>query len=301
MEYKIENDEELIRLDKFLLNKLDVSRSKLQEMIKQGLVLVNDDKKKNSYVLRVNDVINVIGELKIETDVKPEKMDLDIVYEDDYLMVINKPSGLVVHPAAGHYSGTLVNGLLAHTNSLSSNNGEVRPGIVHRIDKDTSGLLVIAKDDKTHEELSKQLKDKTLSRIYVALVHGRINHDTGTIDAPIGRDPLDRKKMCVTENGKEAITHFKVIERYKNASLIECKLETGRTHQIRVHMNYINHPIINDPVYGIKKKINNFGQMLHAKEIGFIHPKTKEYMNFKCDIPKEFKEILKEFQKNKKL
>lgn len=298
MEYKIENDDELIRLDKFLLDKLDVSRSKLQEMIKQGLVLVNDGKKKNSYVLRINDVINVIGELKIETDVKPEKMNLDIVYEDDYLMVINKPSGLVVHPAAGHYNGTLVNGLLAHTNSLSSNNGEVRPGIVHRIDKDTSGLLVVAKDDKTHEELSKQLKDKTLSRIYIALVHGRINHDTGTIDAPIGRDPSDRKKMCVTENGKEAITHFKVLERYKDASLIECKLETGRTHQIRVHMNYINHPIINDPVYGPKKKINNFGQMLHAKEIGFIHPKTKEYMSFKCDVPKEFNDILDDY-KNK--
>lgn len=297
MKYKLENENDLIRIDKFLIDKLDLSRSKVQEMIKQDLVLVNNKKVKNSYILRINDEVEVVGELKIETDVLPEKMGLDVVYEDDYLMVINKPSGLVVHPAAGHFSGTLVNGLLAHAKNLSSNNGEVRPGIVHRIDKDTSGLLVVAKDDKTHEALARQLKDKTLSRIYVALVKGRINHDTGTIDAPIGRDPYDRKKMCVTdENSKEAITHFKVLERYRNASLIECKLETGRTHQIRVHMNYINHPIINDPVYGPKGKTTPFGQMLHAKEIGFIHPVTKEYMNFKCDVPEEFNKIVEKYK-----
>jgi len=297
MKYEIINDDDLIRIDKLLIDKLNMSRSKVQEMIKQGLVLVNHKLTKNSYVLRVNDVIEITGELKKETDALPEEMNLNIVYEDDDLMVINKPSGLVVHPAAGHFTGTLVNGLLAHTNNLSSNNGDLRPGIVHRIDKDTSGLLVVAKNDKTHEALSNQLKDKTLSRIYVALVKGRINHDTGTIDAPIGRDPLDRKKMCVTdENSKEAITHFKVLERYKNASLIECKLETGRTHQIRVHMNYIDHPIINDPVYGPKKRISDFGQMLHAKEIGFIHPKTNEYMTFKCDVPEEFNNILEEYK-----
>lgn len=297
MKYEIKDEKDFVRLDKYLMNKTDISRSKIQEMIKQELVLLNGKKTKNSYVLKLNDVIEITGELKEETDAKPEKMDLDIVYEDDDLMVINKPSGLVVHPAAGHFSGTLVNGLLAHTNNLSTNNGDIRPGIVHRIDKDTSGLLVVAKNDKTHEALSKQLKDKTLSRIYVALVQGRINHDTGTIDAPIGRDINDRKKMCVTDqNSKEAITHFKVIERYKNATLIECKLETGRTHQIRVHMSYIKHPIINDPVYGSRKKVNDFGQMLHAKEIGFIHPRTKKYMTFKCDTPKEFNEIVSKYK-----
>lgn len=299
MKYEITEEKDLIRIDKFLIDKLDLSRSKVQEMIKQDLVLVNGKTTKNSYILRLSDVVEVTGELKIETGALPEKMDLEIVYEDDYLMVINKPSGLVVHPAAGHFTGTLVNGLLAHTNDLSSNNGDLRPGIVHRIDKDTSGLLVVAKNDKVHEALSMQLKDKTLSRVYVALVQGRINHDTGTIDAPIGRDPYDRKKMCVTdENSKEAITHFRVLERYKNASLIECKLETGRTHQIRVHMAYINHPIINDPVYGTKKKVSDFGQMLHAKEIGFIHPKTNEYMTFKCDVPEEFNEILKKYKED---
>ncbi len=297
MKYKIEDESDLIRIDKFLISKLDLSRSKVQEMIKQSLILVNNKAVKNSYVLKTNDEVEVVGELKLETSVLPEKMDLDVVYEDDYLMVINKPSGLVVHPAAGHFTGTLVNGLLEHTNALSSNNGKLRPGIVHRIDKDTSGLLVVAKDDKTHEALSKQLKDKTLSRVYVALVKGRINHDTGTIDAPIGRDPYDRKKMCVTdENSKEAITHFKVLERYDNASLIECKLETGRTHQIRVHMNYINHPIINDPVYGPKGKTNSFGQMLHAKKIGFIHPVTKKRLTFECDPPKEFDKIVEEYK-----
>lgn len=299
MKYEITEEKDLVRIDKFLIDKLDLSRSKVQEMIKQDLVLVNGKTTKNSYILRLNDAVEVTGELKIETGALPEKMDLEIVYEDDYLMVINKPSGLVVHPAAGHFTGTLVNGLLAHTNDLSSNNGDLRPGIVHRIDKDTSGLLVVAKNDKVHEALSMQLKDKTLSRVYVALVQGRINHDTGTIDAPIGRDPYDRKKMCVTdENSKEAITHFRVLERYKNASLIECKLETGRTHQIRVHMAYINHPIINDPVYGPKKRISDFGQMLHAKEIGFIHPKTNEYMTFKCDVPEEFNEILKKYKED---
>ena len=297
MKYVISEDEVLTRLDKYLMNNTDISRSKIQEMIKEDLILVNNKHSKNSYQLRVGDTIEIIGELKKETNAKAEKIDLDIVYEDDYLMVINKPSGMVVHPANGHYDGTLVNALLYHTNKLSKNNGDIRPGIVHRIDKDTSGLLVVAKNDEVHEALSKQLKDKTLSRIYIALVHGKINHDTGTIDAPIGRDINDRKKMCVTdENGKEAVTHFKVLERFKNTSLIECKLETGRTHQIRVHMNYINHPIVGDPVYGYKKNINDFGQMLHAKEIGFIHPITKEYMTFKCNPPKEFDEIVDKYR-----
>lgn len=297
MKYKIEDEKDLVRLDRYLISVLDVSRSKIQEMIKQNLVLINGKEVKSSYVLKINDEVEIIGKLVIDTNVKPEKMDIEIVYEDDDLMVINKPSGLVVHPAAGHFSGTLVNGLLAHTKDLSFNNGEQRPGIVHRIDKDTSGLLVVAKNDKAHDALSRQLKDKTLSRIYVCLVKGRINHDTGTIDAPIGRDPHDRKKMCITEeNSKEAVTHFRVLQRYKNATLVECKLQTGRTHQIRVHMNYIGHPIINDPVYGPRGKTTDFGQMLHAREITFIHPKKQKLVTFKCDPPKEFYEILEKYK-----
>jgi 23S rRNA pseudouridine1911/1915/1917 synthase len=201
---------------------------------------------------------------------------------------------MVVHPALGHYTNTLVNGLMYHTNL--SNKGS-RPGIVHRIDKDTSGLLLVAKNDNIHTLLSEELSKRKINRKYIALVYGVINHDTGTIDAPIGRDLLDRKKMAVTDiNSKDAITHFRVLERYKVATLIECTLETGRTHQIRVHMNYIEHPIVNDPVYGRRKLINDFGQMLHAKTIGFVHPITKEYMEFSCDAPKEFYEILNNFK-----
>ena len=296
MEYIYEENDS-IRIDKYLIDKLNISRSKLQEMIKCDLILVNDKVVKNSYQLKLNDKISIIGELKKETDILPVKMDLDIIYEDDDLMVINKPSGLVVHPASGNYDNTLVNGLIDYTNNLSNNNGIERPGIVHRIDKDTSGLLVVAKNDYAHEFLSKQLKDKTLSRVYIALVYGRINHDTGTIDAPIGRSLDDRKKMCVTSiNSKEAVTHFKVIERYKNTTLIKCKLETGRTHQIRVHMAYINHPIVNDPVYSNKKSIGDFGQMLHACEITFIHPSTNKKMTFKCDVPEEFNKILEKYK-----
>ena len=297
---KIIIDEDLkVRLDKYLIDKLDLSRSKVQEMIKQGLVVVNGKSIKNSYLLREDDVIEVLGKLTYETDILPEKMDLDIVYEDDDVIVINKPSGMVVHPSFGHYTNTLVNGLLYHTKNLSTNNGDERPGIVHRIDKDTSGLLIVAKNDKAHAFLQEQLKDKTLSRKYIALVQGRINHDTGTIDAPIGRDPRDRKKMCVTDvNSKEAITYFKVLERYKDTTLIECMLKTGRTHQIRVHMNYIKHPIVNDPVYGNKNTATTFGQMLHAKEISFIHPTTKKQMTFTVDGPKEFYDILETY-KNK--
>lgn len=293
---KVEQNEG-VRIDKYLAEKTEISRENITKMIKDDFIFVNNKKVKNSYKVELNDLIEIKeGYIKPIT-VKAKKMELDIVYEDEYLMVINKPSGLVVHPAAGHFTGTLVNGLLSHTSNLSDSNGILRPGIVHRIDKDTSGLIIVAKNDKAHEKLAAQLKDKTLSRIYVALVHGRINHDTGTIDAPIGRDPLDRKKMCVTDvNSKDAITHFRVLERYKNATLIELKLTTGRTHQIRVHMNYINHPVINDPVYGFSKKTTSFGQMLHAKEISFIHPSTNEKMTFKCDVPKEFEEILNKYK-----
>ena len=291
--FTVENDLSDIRIDKYLIDLLGVSRSKVQKMIESNNISVNDKNIKNSYIVRVDDVIKV-NEFVENTDILPENIPLDIVYEDDYLLVVNKPSGMVVHPALGHYSGTLVNALMYHTN-LS--NHDIRPGIVHRIDKDTSGLLLIAKNDDIHLALSEELSKRKVNRKYIALVYGIINNDTGTIDAPIGRDLLDRKKMSVTDiNSKDAITHFKVLERLNGATLIECTLETGRTHQIRVHMNYIGYPIVNDPVYGRKKKINDFGQMLHAKTIGFNHPITGEYMEFSKDAPKEFYDILDNFR-----
>lgn len=279
-----------IRVDKYLIDILNISRSKIQKLIEDNKILVNDNIVKSSHIVRVDDEIRIEDIIEESIDVLPVEMNLNIVYEDDYLLVINKPSGVVVHPSIGHYNDTLVNGLMYHFNLNNSNN---RAGIVHRIDKDTSGLLLVAKDDDTHLYLSKEIQDRKVNRIYVALVNGIINHDTGTIDAPIGRDLNDRKKMAVTEiNSKSAITHFKVLKKYKTATLIECKLETGRTHQIRVHMNYIGHSIINDPVYGKKSVINDYGQMLHAKTIGFIHPKTKEYMEFTVEPEKEFNDIL---------
>lgn len=291
--YTVENELSDIRIDKYLIDLLGVSRSKVQKMIESNNITVNDKLVKNSYIVRVDDVIKVT-ELVENTDILPENIPLDIVYEDDYLLVINKPSGMVVHPALGHYSGTLVNALMYHTN-LS--NHDVRPGIVHRIDKDTSGLLLVAKNDDVHLALSEELSKRKVNRKYIALVHGVINNDTGTIDAPIGRSLFDRKKMSVTDiNSKDAITHFKVLERLSDATLIECTLETGRTHQIRVHMSYIGFPIVNDPVYGRKKIINDFGQMLHAKTIGFNHPITGEYMEFSKDAPKEFYDILDTFR-----
>ena len=297
MEIKAEKE---LRIDKYLIDKLDYSRSKIQKMIKNGDILVNDKKVKNSYLLNIDDNIYINDDYNEEIDIVPENIPIDIVYEDDYLLVVNKPSGMVVHPAPGNYSGTLVNALMYHCNHLSSVNGDIRPGIVHRIDSDTSGLLLVAKNDEVHNDLAKQISEKTVLRKYIALVSGIIQEDSGTIDAPIGRDKFDRKKMAVTsENSKNAITHFKVLERLNNATLIECRLETGRTHQIRVHMNYIKHPIINDPVYGTRKLIDiKFGQMLHAKCIGFIHPITKQYLEFEVDVPEKFKEILKEFKIN---
>ena len=298
MEIEVKENEGL-RIDKYLLNCTDFSRSKLQKMIENGNVLVNGNTVKTSYLVRTNDLIT-IEDVTDEVDIVPEDIPLDIVYEDDYLLVVNKPSGMVVHPAVGNYSGTLVNALMYHCNKLSSVNGSVRPGIVHRIDADTSGLLLVAKNDNVHNDLAKQISDKSVVRKYVSLVHGVISEDTATIDAPIGRDSKDRKKMCVTaDNSKDAVTHIRVLERYRDATLIECVLETGRTHQIRVHMNYINHPVVNDPVYGYKKLDDkDFGQMLHAKEIGFVHPVTHEFMDFKVEPPKRFMEIL-EIYKNK--
>ena len=294
---EVENLEKNERIDKYLSSKLDdnFSRAKIQKLIDEELILVNDKVIKSSYKVSNGDVI-LITDKEEDMSVKPEKMDIDIVYEDDDVMVINKKSGVVVHPAPGNYSGTLVNGLMYLSKDLSHVNGEFRPGIVHRIDKDTSGLLIVAKNDKAHRILADELKEKRIKRKYIALVSGVINHDIGEIDAPIGRDPSDRKKMCVTStNSKDAITHFRVLERYKNASLIECELETGRTHQIRVHMKYINHPVINDPVYG-KSNHGEFGQLLHAKEITFTHPTTKEVMTFSCEVPEEFNKILEEYK-----
>lgn len=281
-----------VRIDVYLSKLLDVSRSKIGKLE----LKVNNKNVKSSYIVKENDVIDIpiIEEEQIKAE--PEKLNLDIVYEDDDVIVVNKPNGMVVHPAIGNTKHTLVNGLLYHSKELSKKNGEFRPGIVHRIDAYTTGLLMIAKNDKAHEFLAKQLSEKTTHRKYIALVWGVINNDTGTIDAPIGRDINDRKKMSITADGKEAITHFKVLERYKTATLIELKLETGRTHQIRVHMNYINHPVVNDPVYGKRKLIDNTGQCLHAKELGFIHPKTKKYMEFNIELPECFINILNKFK-----
>lgn len=286
-----------IRIDSYLAEYLDESRSKILKMLKDGSILVNEKEVKPSYCLRENDIV-LVKEYEDEVmSAEPEKMDLDIVYEDDDVIVVNKANGVVVHPAIGNNSGTLVNGLLYHSKELSSVNGEFRPGIVHRIDADTTGLLMVAKNDKAHISLAEQLSKKETTRVYHALVWGRINHDTGTIDAPIGRDSNDRKKMAVTAvNSKPAITHFKVLERYREATLIECRLETGRTHQIRVHMNYINHPIVNDPVYGRRRLINETGQCLHAKTLGFVHPTTGEYMEFDSELPSCFTEIQEMFK-----
>jgi len=281
------------RLDTYLSSNIeDLSRSKISKLIKNKNILVNGNIVKSGYTIKEGDVIE-IDYIEEVMDVNPEKMDLDIVYEDNDVIVVNKANGIVVHPAVGNFSGTLVNGLMYHSKNLSDINGEFRPGIVHRIDAYTTGLLMVAKNNKAHEKLSKQLEQKTTTRCYYALVWGVINNDTGTIDAPIGRDINDRKKMAVTDvNAKEAVTHFKVLERYKNATLIELKLETGRTHQIRVHMNYIGHPVVNDPVYGKRKLIDETGQCLHAKTLGFVHPTTNEYIEFDSNLPECFTNIL---------
>lgn len=297
MDMNIICDKENIRIDKYLsdLDSLDLTRSKIQKLIKTGNIKVNDIEIKESYKVNLNDniEINIVTE---ESKITPENIKLDIVYEDDDILVINKPSGMVVHPAPGNKEHTLVNALMNYS-KLSTRNGDFRPGIVHRIDKDTSGLLLVAKNDKAHLFLEEELKKHNIVRTYIALVNGVINHDTGKIDAPIGRSVSDRKKMEVTaKNSKEAITNFKVLERYKNVTLLELKLETGRTHQIRVHLKYIGHPVCNDPVYSNNKNIDNYGQLLHAKEISFIHPTTKEKMTFTCNPDNEFNKLLKLYE-----
>ncbi|MDR7318607.1 RluA family pseudouridine synthase [Brevibacillus nitrificans] len=282
------------RIDKYItLQNEDWSRSQVQAWIKEGRVTVNGDVVKNNYKLQEDDEITLRVPPPKEMAIQPESMPLDIVYEDSDVVVVNKPRGLVVHPAPGHYSGTLVNGLLAHCKDLSGINGVLRPGIVHRIDKDTSGLLMVAKNDKAHMGLAEQLKEHTVNRKYVAIVHGVIQHEMGTIDAPIGRDPKNRQQMAVVfENSKPAVTHFIVLERFKEFTLVELKLETGRTHQIRVHMKYIGYPLAGDPKYGPKNTLELDGQALHAKTLGFTHPRTGEHLEFEADLPQDLTDII---------
>lgn len=284
-----------LRLDKVLVLELkDRSREFIMRLIDEGEVLVNDKKAKNSYRVKENDEITInIPEAK-NLDATPQDIPLDIVYEDDDIIVINKPRDLVVHPSNGHEDGTLVNALLAHCTNLSGINGVKRPGIVHRIDKDTTGLLVVAKNDYAHEFLAKQLEDHTLHREYIALVKGVIKEDDGKIIAPIGRDKYNRQKMAVdVKNGKPAVTHFHVLKRFNQYTLISCVLETGRTHQIRVHMNYIGYPIEGDPVYGPKSHLLfDKGQLLHAEKLILIHPKTKKKMTFSAPLTKDFQDVI---------
>lgn len=287
------------RLDKYLANNTEYSRSVISKMLDEKYITVNEKFEKASYKVKENDIIEIKDGFVEEVDIVPTKMDIDIVYEDNDIIVINKPSGLVVHPGAGNYDNTLVNGLMHYTNSLSDINGEERPGIVHRIDKDTSGLLLIAKNNKTHAILTEYFKNHSnIKREYLALICGNFPHESATIDAPIGRDASDRKKMAVTENNsKEAITHLKVIKKYKDYTLVSLILETGRTHQIRVHMNYIGYPIYNDPVYNTKK-CSEFGQFLHSYKMDFIHPITQKEMHFEAPIPKEFQEFIDALDKD---
>lgn len=297
----IEEEEATERIDKFLSEQFEEwSRSQIQQWIKEGNVTVNGRMVKANYKIQEDDEVVLQVPPQKELNIEPESIPLDIVYEDQDVIVINKPRGMVVHPASGHYSGTLVNALLYHCKDLSGINGVLRPGIVHRIDKDTSGLLMAAKNDLAHESLARQLKDHDVHRIYLALVHGEIPHDLGTIDAPIGRDPHDRKKMTVIhKNSKHAVTHFVVKERFQGFTLVECKLETGRTHQIRVHMQYIGHPLVGDPLYGLKKTLKIDGQALHAKTLGFKHPRTNEYMEFDSELPEDMQGLIEELRANR--
>lgn len=289
------------RIDAFLAETIEnLTRSRIQKLIAEKEILVNGKEVRANYKLRGNDDITVNIPDARDVEIEAEEIPLDIVFEDECMLVVNKPQGMIVHPAVGNFSGTLVNALMAHCgNNLSGINGEIRPGILHRIDKDTSGLLMVAKNDIAHLGLSEQIKEHSLTREYLALVHGKIKEDCGTIDAPIGRDEKDRKKMTITQkNSKNAVTHFYVLERFDKYTFVRCRLETGRTHQIRVHMSKNGHPIVGDPVYGLKKeefKLN--GQLLHAHLIGFIHPISGEYMEFSREIPEYFEETLEKLRR----
>ncbi|EGQ4277334.1 RluA family pseudouridine synthase [Staphylococcus pseudintermedius] len=288
----------LQRIDKILPEfNSEWSRSQLQEWIKEGLIEVNGKAVKSNYKLKLGDRIEITEKEVVEADIQAENLNLDIYYGDDDVAIVYKPKGMVVHPSPGHYTGTLVNGLMYQIKNLSGINGEIRPGIVHRIDKDTSGLLMVAKNDVAHRSLVEQLMAKTVKRKYIALVHGHIPHEFGTIDAPIGRNKNDRQSMAVVDDGKEAVTHFNVIETFKNYTLVECELETGRTHQIRVHMKYIGYPLVGDPKYGPKKTLEIGGQALHAGLIGFEHPKTGEYIERFAPLPAEFEAVIEQVRK----
>ncbi|MDK4030718.1 RluA family pseudouridine synthase [Staphylococcus pseudintermedius] len=288
----------LQRIDKILPEfNSEWSRSQLQEWIKEGLIEVNGKAVKSNYKLKLGDRIEITEKEVVEADIQAENLNLYIYYEDDDVAIVYKPKGMVVHPSPGHYTGTLVNGLMYQIKNLSGINGEIRPGIVHRIDKDTSGLLMVAKNDVAHRSLVEQLMAKTVKRKYIALVHGHIPHEFGTIDAPIGRNKNDRQSMAVVDDGKEAVTHFNVIETFKNYTLVECELETGRTHQIRVHMKYIGYPLVGDPKYGPKKTLEIGGQALHAGLIGFEHPKTGEYIERFAPLPAEFEAVIEQVRK----
>lgn len=278
----------------------DYSRSQIKQLLDGGNITVNGKTEKAKYKVKSGDVIRLEEPETKTLELRPENIPLDIVYEDDDVIVINKPQGMVVHPAPGHDDHTLVNALLYHC-PLSTINGTFRPGIVHRIDKDTSGLLMVAKNDKAHRFLAEQLKDKTNIREYVALVHGRIAEDEGTINAPIGRSLKDRKKQAVVKDGRNAVTHFEVLKRYRDYTLVKCILETGRTHQIRVHMKYIGHPLVGDPLYGPKKTIKGNGQFLHAGKLGFVHPTTGKLLIFEAPLPKIFQECLEKLDKTNRL
>ncbi|KQX64707.1 MULTISPECIES: RluA family pseudouridine synthase [unclassified Paenibacillus] len=295
IEWTVEGQYASERIDKFITEALeeDVSRTLVQQWVKDGHVKVNGKAIKPNYKLSEQDVISLRIPEPQGVELAAENIPLNVVYEDTDVIVINKQRGLVVHPAPGHYSGTLVNALMYHCKDLSGINGELRPGIVHRIDKDTSGLIMSAKNDKAHASLAEQLKAHTVNRKYIALVHGNLQHDQGTIDAPIGRDSNDRKMYTVTEkNSKHAVTHFVVIERFGDFTLVELKLETGRTHQIRVHMKFIGHPLVGDPMYGKSKGMLMDGQALHAAILGFKHPRTEEWLQFEAPIPTDMDNLL---------
>ncbi|WP_445479595.1 RluA family pseudouridine synthase [Lysinibacillus irui] len=295
--YTIEEQQQGERIDKALSSlQTEWSRTQIGNWISEGIIQVNGEAVKAKYKVKAGDVIAIDVPEVEELDVVAENLDLDIVYEDADVLVVNKPKGMVVHPAPGHMTGTLVNGLMYHCKDLSGINGVLRPGIVHRIDKDTSGLLMVAKNDTAHESLVNQLVNKTVTRKYIALVHGHIAHDKGTIDAPIGRDQKDRQKQAVVDNGKHAVTHFQVVERFGEYTLLECRLETGRTHQIRVHMNYIGFPLVGDPKYGPKKTIDFGGQVLHAATLGFDHPSTGEYLEFEAPLPADYEQLLNDLR-----
>lgn len=296
-EYKfiVTEDDENERVDKYLSEIIpELTRSYIQKQIEEGLLTINGAVKKSNYKLKCDDDILLTVPDSVIPDILAEDIPLNIVYEDDDVCIVNKPQGMVVHPSPGHYTGTMVNALLFHLKGrLSGINGVLRPGIVHRIDKDTSGLLIVCKNDNSHNLIAKQLKDHSCNRVYHAIVHGILKEDEGTIDAPIGRSSSDRKKMCITPDGKNAVTHYKVLQRFSSYTYVELKLETGRTHQIRVHMTSLGHPLMGDPVYGSQKEPFNLnGQMLHAKTIGFLSPTLNKYLEFDSELPDYFTNVL---------